>query len=176
VSRTKWCMLSGVPATETRSPMLADDLGIVDGLVQLSFSVQRIFGGVTAGYDTSIIQAQLLGVLRDRELSMAQIARILNLDKSSATGLVDRAEKRGYVLRAIAPQDGRSILVTLTPEGRRLVNRVATEIARDINAVVEGMNDTDRRRLSVLASKFVYCDAAARGIDLTAGQLKKSPS
>jgi DNA-binding MarR family transcriptional regulator len=155
-----------------RPSSATEDLGIVDGLVQLSFSVQAIFGGATARYDVSIIQAQLLGVLRDRELSMAQIARILNLDKSSTTGLVDRAEKKRYVLRKIAPFDGRSILVTLTSDGRRLVNRVATEIARDINAVAGDMNEADRRRLSVLASKFVHSDAAARGIDLAAGQVR----
>jgi DNA-binding MarR family transcriptional regulator len=156
----------------TRSPRATEDLGIVDGLVQLSFSVQAIFGAVTERYEVSIIQAQLLGVLRDRELSMAQIARVLNLDKSSITGLVDRAERKGYVLRKIAPFDGRSTLVTLTADGRRLVSRVATEIARDINAVAGGMNDADRRRLSVLASKFVHCDATARGIDLSAGQVR----
>jgi DNA-binding MarR family transcriptional regulator len=160
-----------VTSTETRTPIVAYDLGIVDGLVQLSFSIQTIFAGVTARYDTSIVQTQLLGVLRDRELSMAQIARVLNLDKSSATGLVDRAEKRGYVLRKIAPLDGRSILVTLSPDGRRLVNRLAGEISREISVVANGMNDVDRRRLSVLASKFVHCDAAVRGIDLSAGQV-----
>jgi DNA-binding MarR family transcriptional regulator len=157
---------------ENRTPVVAHDLGIVDGLVQLSFSIQTIFGEVTSRYDTSIVQAQLLGVLRDRELSMAQIARVLTLDKSSATGLVDRAEKKGYVLRKIAPHDGRSILVTLTTEGRRLVNRVASDISRAIKVVADGMSDADRRRLSVLASKFVHCDAAVRGIDLSAGQVR----
>jgi DNA-binding MarR family transcriptional regulator len=144
----------------------------VDGLVQLSFAVQATVGGVTARYDASIVQARLLGALRDRELSMAQIARLLNLDKSSVTGLVDRAENRGYVVRTIAPRDARSVLVTLTTDGRRVVNRVASEIAREINAVVRGLNDADRQRLSLLASTFVHLDAKSRGIDLTSGQLR----
>jgi DNA-binding MarR family transcriptional regulator len=159
-----------MPTTESKAPTAAEDLGVVDGLVQLSFSVQAIVGGVTTRYDTSIIQARLLGALRDRELSMAQIARLLNLDKSSTTGLVDRAENRGFVLRTISPNDGRSVLVTLTREGRRVVSRVATEIALEINAVVGDLNDAERRRLSLLASKFVHLDAVARGIDLAAGR------
>ncbi|MGB8180162.1 MAG: MarR family transcriptional regulator [Acidimicrobiales bacterium] len=146
------------------------DLGVVDGLVQLSFSIQAIVGSVTAHHDLSIIQTRLLGALRDRKLSMAQIARLISLDKSSTTGLVDRAEKRGYVERSIAPHDGRSVLVTLTTSGRRVVDRVATEVAREINAVIEDLSDADRRRLSQLASRFVHLDAEARGIDLTAGQ------
>jgi DNA-binding MarR family transcriptional regulator len=162
--------LLDMPTTESKAPKAIEDLGVVDGLVQLSFSVQAIVGGVTARYDTSIIQGRLLGALRDRQLSMAQIARLLNLDKSSTTGLVDRAEKRGYVVRTISPNDGRSVLVTLTKDGRRVVSRVATEIAREINAVVGDLNDAERRRLSLLSSKFVHLDAVARGIDLAAGR------
>jgi DNA-binding MarR family transcriptional regulator len=155
---------------------MTDDLGLVDGLVQLSFALQAMVGRVTARYDASIIQTRLLGALRDRELSMAQIARLLNLDKSSVTGLVDRAENRGYVARTSAPRDGRSVLVTLTAEGRRVASRVASEVAREINAVAQNLNGADRRRLSLLASTFVRLDAVARGIDLTAGQVRpRSP-
>jgi DNA-binding MarR family transcriptional regulator len=159
----------------TKSPAIqhstgaGKDLGVVDGLVQLSFSVQAIVGRATARYDASIIQARLLGALRDRELSMAQIARLLNLDKSSATGLVDRAESKGYVARKTDPEDGRSVHVTLTADGRRIVNRVANEIAREIDAIVGSLSDIDRGRLSLLASKFVQLDAVARGIDLATG-------
>jgi DNA-binding MarR family transcriptional regulator len=146
------------------------DLGIVDGLVQLSFSVQAIVGSVTSGYDSSIIQTRLLGALRGRELTMAQIARMLNLDKSSATGLVDRAASKGYVVRAASREDGRSIRVSLTAQGRRITDRVVQEVARRIDAVALGLSEAERRRLSQLASKFVYLDADVRGIDLEAGR------
>jgi DNA-binding MarR family transcriptional regulator len=155
-------------------PPAVTDLGVVDGLVQLSFSVQSIVGNVTARYDASIIQSRLLGALRDRELSMAQISRLLNLDKSSTTGLVDRAESKGYVARTTIPEDGRAIHVTLTADGRRMVNKVATDIAREINELASGLKDSDLDRLSLLASKFVHLDAAARGIDLTTGRVSSA--
>jgi DNA-binding MarR family transcriptional regulator len=138
-------------------PPAVTDLGVVDGLVQLSFSVQSIVGNVTARYDASIIQSRLLGALRDRALSMAQISRLLNLDKSSTTGLVDRAESKGYVARTTVPEDGRAIHVTLTTD----------ELA-------SALTESDRDRLSLLASKFVHLDAAARGIDLTTGRISSA--
>jgi len=107
---------------------------------------------------------------------MAQIAGLLNLDKSSTTGLVDRAESKGYVARKTVPQDGRSVHVTLTSDGRRIVNRVANEIAREIDAIVGSLSDTDRARLSLLASKVVQLDAVARGIDLATGHAQSSRS
>ncbi|GMA61340.1 hypothetical protein GCM10025859_17800 [Alicyclobacillus fastidiosus] len=42
-----------------------------------------IIGRVGADYDLSIIQIRLLGILRDREPSMLQLAKYLNLDKSA---------------------------------------------------------------------------------------------
>ncbi|HTT59247.1 MAG TPA: MarR family transcriptional regulator [Acidimicrobiales bacterium] len=151
------------------------DLGIVDGLVQLSFCVQAIVGGVTSRYDSSISQTRLLGALRGRELTMAQIARLLNLDKSSATGLVDRAASKGYVVRSASRQDGRSVRVSLTAQGRRVTERVAHEVAQQIDAVARGMSSAERRRLSQLASKFVVLDADRRGIDLQAGREATTP-
>jgi DNA-binding MarR family transcriptional regulator len=159
-----------------RVPGATEDLGVVDGLVQLSFAVQAIVGAVTARFDCSIIQTRLLGALRDRELSMAQIARLLTLDKSSVTGLVDRAESRGYVKRTTTVEDGRSILVTLTSEGRGIINRVALDVAREIHSIADMLSDTERARLSQTASKLVHLDAAARGIDLQTGRRESAVS
>jgi DNA-binding MarR family transcriptional regulator len=164
-------MASSKPSAMKRSSNVVEDLGVVDGLVQLSFAVQAIVGGVTARYDSSIIQTRLLGALRDRELSMAQIARLLNLDKSSVTGLVDRSEIKGYVRRSTTVEDGRSILVSLTSDGRRIVDRVAAEIAREIDSIAGELRDADRAKLSLTASKFVHLDALHRGIDLQSGRI-----
>jgi hypothetical protein len=53
-----------------------------------------------------------------------------------------------------------------------MANRVAIEIAHEINELASRLTNSDRDRLSLLASKFVYLDAAAREIDLSAGRAK----
>ena len=81
-------------------------LSPVDGLAQLSFLIQGMLERRAAEHDLSIIQTRLLGVLRDRTPTMHELARFLGLDKSSATGLVDRAERRGLVAPAnVSPVD-----------------------------------------------------------------------
>jgi DNA-binding MarR family transcriptional regulator len=160
-----------VAATDTKIHRMSstEDLGIVDGLVQLSFFVQSVLGRVAADYDVSTVQARLIGVLRDRELGMAQLARVLNLDKSSTTGLVDRAEGRGLVRRQSVPEDGRAVRVVLTPKGASLARAFAAEVGEQVNAAVEVLSETKRRQLSLLASQVVLHDAAARGLDLSTG-------
>jgi DNA-binding MarR family transcriptional regulator len=148
----------------------AEDLGIVDGLVQLSFFVQAVLGRVATSYDVSIIQARLIGILRDRELGMAQLARVLNLDKSSTTGLVDRAEGRGLVRRTTVPEDGRAVHVVLTPKGEKLAKAFAAEVGEQVNAAVGVLSETKRRQLAALASQVVLHDAATQGLDLSTGR------
>ena len=146
------------------------DLGTVDGLVQLSMLVQSVLARVAATSDLTVLQARLLGVLRDREPGMAQVAHLLELDKSSATGLIDRAEQRGLVRRVPVPEDGRALRVVLTDEGRRLTERLGEEVGRQILALTDGLSDTNRRRLTLLASQVVVTHAAAHGVDLSTGQ------
>lgn len=65
-------------------------------------------GQVAPARGLSIVQARLLGILRDRRPTIKELANFLQLDKSSVTGLVDRAEERGLVQRTPSPVDGRS--------------------------------------------------------------------
>ena len=74
-------------------PSPSPALGFVDALVQLSFLVQSVLTKAAAGHALTLPQVRLLGILRDREPGMQQLARHLGLDKSSVTGLVDRAER-----------------------------------------------------------------------------------
>ena len=46
-------------------------------------------------------------MLRDRTPAMNELARLLGLDKSSISGLVDRAERRGLVIRIPSAEDKR---------------------------------------------------------------------
>jgi DNA-binding MarR family transcriptional regulator len=103
-------------------------LGLVDGLVQLSFLIQEILSQAAVRHDLSVAQLRLLGVLRDREPGMQELARYLKLDKSSVTGLIDRAERRGLVRRTAHPQDGRAVRVAATAYGQELAARGAAEI------------------------------------------------
>ncbi len=131
------------------------DSEFVDALVQLSFAVQSVISEVGSRYDLSVIQARLLGILRDREPAMADLARFLGLDKSSITGLVDRAERRGLVQRTASPSDGRSVRVQLTSAGRQLATEFTAEVQRRVLSLARGMTDAQRRRLIALACQIL---------------------
>jgi DNA-binding MarR family transcriptional regulator len=149
-----------------RTSRAEQDLGIVDGLVQLSFLVQGVLGRAAGEFGLSIVQVRLLGILRDREPGMARLADFLQLDKSSVTGLVDRAERRGLVARTTVPGDGRAVHVTLTDEGRRIGQAIVAAVEQQLNEALSGLTETGRKRLSSLAGQVVRHEAAINGTEL----------
>lgn len=104
------------PPPQAPSPT-SEDLGLVDALAQLSFLVQNTLAEIAGQHDLSVTQTRLLGILRDREPTMNQLGRHLGLDKSSITGLVDRAQRRGLVTRTTSAIDRRSFQVSITDAG-----------------------------------------------------------
>jgi len=144
------------------------ELDPVDGMAQLSFVITGMLEHRAAEHELSIPATRLLGVLRDREPTMQELARLLDLDKSSVTGLVDRAERRGLVARAPSPADGRATLVRLTDAGRALVSGAAELFAADVAALLGQLAPQDRVALSQLVSRLLVAHAAAHGIDLFA--------
>src|SRR6516165_2777954 len=103
-----------------------DDLR--DALAQTSFTLMAALTEVAAEHDLSLTQLRMLGILRDREPTMADLATFTGLERSTISGLIDRAAQRGLVIRTADPRDGRSVRVSLTKQARGLVPEVTAAI------------------------------------------------
>jgi MarR family transcriptional regulator, lower aerobic nicotinate degradation pathway regulator len=160
--------MSSRPARASAPAAARAELSPVDGLAQLSFVIQGMLERRAAGHDLSLAQVRLLGVLRDRTPTMHELARLLGLDKSSTTGLVDRAERRGLVVRVPSATDRRSVRVSLTDDGRSLVSRAAVGFEADVSAMLGLLTPRDRETLSRVISRLLVAYAADQGIDLFA--------
>ncbi len=119
-----------------------------------------------AEHDLSIIQTRLLGVLRDRNPTINELGKLLGLDKSSTSGLVERAERRGLVARAPSATDGRSVRVSLTDVGRSLVAEVSSQFEADVSALLQQLSQRDRNALNALVTRVLAAHAAEQGIEL----------
>jgi len=135
-------------------------LNLVDGLFQLSFLLHYTLARIATGHDLSIIQVRLLGILRDREPGMLELARHLELEKSSLSGLVDRAEQRGLVERIPSPGDRRGTRIRVTAQGRRLSGVVEAEVTASVSTLITVLSKSDRDRLTSLVSRIM---AASNG-------------
>ena len=65
-------------------------------------------------------------------MRMSELADLALISRSAATRLVDKIEEAGYVERHICPTDRRGMVVSLTPEGRKVQERAAPIVLRGL--------------------------------------------
>jgi DNA-binding MarR family transcriptional regulator len=127
--------------------------GLVDALVQASFATMAVLNRVGAEHDLSLTQLRVLAILRDRRLRVTALAGYLGLEKSTMSGLVDRAEKRGLLQRAPSADDGRAVDLFLTPAGAELVDRGYAQVVRELSHMTRDLAAGERRRLQTLLER-----------------------
>jgi DNA-binding MarR family transcriptional regulator len=124
-----------------------EDLALRDALVRSAFEVMGRLSRVAAEEGMSLTQLRALGVLRDRRPRMAELASGLGLDRSSVTGLVDRATAKGLVERVAEESDGRGVRVVLTKEGQRVAALVAARVSEVLEDSVAALSSAAKRAL-----------------------------
>lgn len=128
-----------------------DDLR--DALVQISFTLMAVLTEVAAEHDLSLTQLRVLGILRDREPTMADLATFTGLERSTVSGLIDRAAQRGLVVKTADTVDGRSVRVSLTKQACRLVPEVTSAIGDRIQPLIGQLSASEQKRLTELLIK-----------------------
>jgi DNA-binding MarR family transcriptional regulator len=123
-------------------------LQLVDGLFQLSGLLHNTLARIADQHDLSVIHVRLLAVLRDREPGMFELAQTLELKKSTLSGLVNRAEKRGLVERVASPDDGRAATLRVTAEGRKISRVIEEAVNAEIAKLVAVLSASERDRLA----------------------------
>jgi DNA-binding MarR family transcriptional regulator len=80
-------------------------------------------------------------------LRLTDVGERLLVRPPSVTGVVDRLERNGLVLRRPAPSDSRAKQVILTPSGRGLVRRVLRRHPAQLRAILGDFTEPEAREL-----------------------------
>ena len=96
-------------------------------------------------------------VQRHGGMTMSQLADVLNVSDSNATGMVDRMEERGFIARDRVPEDRRVVVVKVTDAGTRLLGEVDA-LSDDILRSV--LDQLDPAQLLGVGRAFAYLRAA----------------
>ena len=126
----------------------AEDMALVDALASCAFVIMGVLTRIAAENDMSLTQLRALGILRDRRPRMAQLAEFLGLDRSTMSGLIERAEGRGLVQRVPNAEDRRAVDVVMTAAGLELADVLAADVRRALAPITERI-DPSRRAVLV---------------------------
>jgi DNA-binding MarR family transcriptional regulator len=124
-----------------------------DALVQMSFTLMSVLTEVASSHELSLTQLRVLGILRDREPTMAELAVYLGLERSTISGLIDRAAQRGLVVKTADSVDGRSVRVSLSRRARDVEREITGEIAVRMEPVIGRLSAVEQNRLTALLIK-----------------------
>ncbi|NUP01148.1 MAG: MarR family transcriptional regulator [Nonomuraea sp.] len=128
---------------------------VLDPLVRTTFEVAGVLTRVGGEHDLSLTQLRVLGILRDRRARMTDLAAYLGLDKSTLSGLIDRAQRRGLLTRGKNPDDGRVVEVYITPAGLELTERVEDEVRRALEPKTGHLDPGQLDQLAHLLELFL---------------------
>jgi len=87
-------------------------------------------------------------------LRLTDLGNRLLITPPSVTGVVDRLERAGLVVRDGSPTDLRAKQVALTREGRRLVERILAVHENQIDSVLGGLDAIERGELQRLLARL----------------------
>lgn len=86
----------------------------------------------------------LSAVLRNPGVDQRTLARMIGFDTSTIGSVIDRLESRGLMQRNAHPEDRRVRLLTLTPEGQRVLEEVEPGMLRAQERMLEPLAPEQR--------------------------------
>ncbi len=84
------------------------------------------------------------------EMESREFAQAVGVSRPTATGVVTTLEGRGFVRRKKDPRDGRMVLVSLTPAGKRKIEQLFPRFNAEEVTVTAHLDDEERDALARL--------------------------
>lgn len=89
------------------------------------------------------------------QLSPGQLLQLTHVTSGTMTNRVDRLRSRGLVLRESDPNDGRGVVVELTPDGRRAVDAALQALVVMEEQLLTGWTTEDRQLLAGMLRRLL---------------------
>jgi DNA-binding MarR family transcriptional regulator len=134
-----------------------------DRLIYLIFTAQQKLrthlGNVMMRENVRVTQAQagILFLLAEKDgRTMSELSRILSIDNSTLTGLVDRLEKAGLARRDASPNDRRASHVYISPEGTREMKKARSIVGRVNREITDGFTPEELASFKKILRSFFH--------------------
>ena len=133
----------------SESPVVPD-LTVGSALVRVSAAVNDLYEISSQVVGLTPQQARVLFVLSGRPINMLGLGAALKLTKSTMTGVVDRLEAAGLLVREVDPADRRRFIVAPTPHGSAKALQFESDLRLRIVELLATLGETDQKHLAEL--------------------------
>ncbi len=134
------------------------------------FLMNRISAQISASANTefrkfglNLLSARVLVVLLvNKSATVGELAEATSIDPSTLSHILRRLGRQGLFTKARQAHDNRSVLVKLTPKGKRLSEKCLDAVADHERAITRGVDPERIRRLKATLQE-IYANVASFG-------------
>ncbi|MEU6407587.1 MarR family transcriptional regulator [Microbispora sp. NPDC046933] len=134
-------------------------MGVAGRISRASRLLEKGIKEYFAGHDLEPWEFDVLATLfrsnPDHRLCMSDLATAAMVSSAALTNRVDRLVARGLVHREVSPSNRRMVLITLTEEGRAVVDALLEGHVANEERLLADLTDEDREQLSGLLCKLL---------------------
>jgi MarR family transcriptional regulator, organic hydroperoxide resistance regulator len=104
------------------------------------------------------------------DLSLSELSERIRAQNSTVTGIIDRMEREGLVVRARSRDDKRVFFIKLTSKGARIAEGIEVEPMQILRSTLASLSATDMRDLMRILTKLARRVEALAGTDAMEGE------
>lgn len=129
---------------------------IVEEIFKLSRLMKEQMSFASDVARLSMLQIQtLLFLQKNKEVTMSEIANLLNIELPSATSLINKLCKMSIAGRKEDKKDRRLVRISLTKKGILLLDKVIVQRSKKIEKMVSYLPAKDKKGLLIILHKLV---------------------
>lgn len=134
-------------------------MGLFGRMRNLTLHLSREMEKTFARFDLNSANFDMLATLRRSgepyALSPSDLMDTMMVSSGTMTNRIDQLEKAGLVSRSQNPNDGRSFLISLTPEGFKLIDAAVTAHVETQARLVSTLSPEERTALDGLLRNYL---------------------
>jgi MarR family transcriptional regulator, organic hydroperoxide resistance regulator len=128
---------------------------ILEAIVYLYTESRRVTKEVARTAELTGPQLTVLKVLEGvGDLSLSELSERIRAQNSTVTGIIDRMEREGLVVRARSTEDRRVVNIQLTEKGARIAREIAVEPMEIFRSALESLSAGEMRDLLRILTKI----------------------
>jgi DNA-binding MarR family transcriptional regulator len=129
--------------------------GIVETLIYLYAESRRITKHAARELGLTGPQLSVMKLLETMgDLSLSNLSERIRAQNSTVTGIIDRMEREGLVVRERSTSDRRVVYIKLTPKGAALAKTIEVEPMEIFRTVLQALSKEDTRDLLRILGKL----------------------
>lgn len=124
-------------------------------LFQVAITAKHNLMDVAESYGLTVMQLYTLCLLEaDKSIPMNSLSSTLSCDASNITGIVDRLLHQEYIKREENPKDRREKMITLSPKGTKICEKIAHAFEKDGLQSLQALTKEEKNTLSTILTKI----------------------